>query len=73
VLISTARLPAARRGIQPGDVVTHFNGERFVGNDVDLMEMLTDVCLKKEQDFSFVLNAELSTAEALRLRSHVKI
>lgn len=70
VVISKVRGDAGRQGAQSGDVVTHLNGEPFEGNVHDLKEEIMSYLEREDHgDLSFVLNAETSTAEALKLRA----
>merc|ERR1719329_494808 len=70
VLITKVKGEAGKQGAQSGDVVTHLNGELFEGNAKDLRSMIIEFSeLSKNGDLTFVLNAEQSVAEALRLRS----
>ena len=66
VLIYAARKKAAQYGVEVGDVVTHFDGEEFLGAASDLRELIHNLYLMEEKTFSMVLNAEQSTADALK-------
>eukprot|EP00555_Chaetoceros_dichaeta_P006940 CAMPEP_0198256682 /NCGR_PEP_ID=MMETSP1447-20131203/6531_1 /TAXON_ID=420782 /ORGANISM="Chaetoceros dichaeta, Strain CCMP1751" /LENGTH=464 /DNA_ID=CAMNT_0043943377 /DNA_START=50 /DNA_END=1444 /DNA_ORIENTATION=- len=73
VLIRKARRQAAKQGIQKGDVVSHLNGDEFKGTAADLRQAINQFYLSGNKDytFSFTLNAEQSTAAALKLRAMV--
>lgn len=70
VLIATVAQEAAKLGLQRGDVVTHVNGEEFVGNAKDLNELITNHYEHGgENKLEIVVNAELCIAQALKLRA----
>ena len=72
VVISKVKGAAGKQGAQIGDVVTHFNGEIFRGNAEQLRKAIVTYENMNNNGFlTFVLNAEPSTAEALKLRSIV--
>jgi len=73
VLIKGARRQAAEAGILKGDVVSHVNNDEFKGTADDLKELINKFYLSgnKEYTFSLTLNAEQSTAAALKLRAMV--
>ena len=73
VLIRQARGKAAAMGISAGMVVSHFNGEEFHGTAEELKQRIHQIylsCDDGNKSFTLVLNADLYTAEALKLRSH---
>jgi hypothetical protein len=74
VLVASVRGQAGKSGIMKGDVVTHVNGEVFLGNADELNTLLVNAY--EEEGFDgvviIVVNAETCTAEALRLRSRVR-
>lgn len=70
VVISKVKNEAGRQGAQSGDVVTHLNGEIFQGNAEDLRAAIVEYgTMSNNSDLTFTLNAEASTAEALKLRA----
>jgi len=73
VLVRKARRQAAKQGIQKGDVISHLNGDEFKGTAADLRQAINQFYLSGNKDytFSFTLNAEQSTAAALKLRAMV--
>ena len=73
VIVTASRGQAAKLGVQVGDVVSHVNGDEFRGNAHDLKEMINKFYLDGDENYTFnmVLNAEESTAAALKLRSMV--
>lgn len=73
VLVRKVRRQAAKQGIQKGDVVSHLNDDEFKGTAADLRQCINNFYLSGNKDytFSFTLNAEQSTAAALKLRAMV--
>lgn len=72
VIISKVRGEAGRQGAQCGDVVTHFNGEIWEGDAAQLRVEISAYLEREDHvDVNFVLNAEPSTAEALKLRGFI--
>jgi hypothetical protein len=70
VLVTAARGQAARAGIKERDVVTHVNNDEFLGNVEDLKAMIQNYYLDGDTTtFTMVLNAEQSTADALKKRA----
>lgn len=70
VVVARAKGKASGMGIQKGDVVTHLNGERFIGNKDDLINALRRICIDADATtFSLVVNAEPAVAEAIRRRA----
>jgi len=71
VLVYAARKDAAKLGVEEGDVVTHFDGNEFLGNANDLKVMIHNIYVmgNGNSTFSMVLNAEQSTADALKDRA----
>jgi diphthamide synthase (EF-2-diphthine--ammonia ligase) len=71
VLIHQARGKAAAMGISAGMVVSHFNGEEFHGTADELKQSLYKLHMAGEenQSFTMVLNADLYTAEVLKMRA----
>ena len=70
VLVTAARGQAARAGIKERDVVTHVNTDEFLGNVEDLKAMIQNYYLDGDTTtFTMVLNAEQSTADALKKRA----
>jgi len=80
IIVSCVRGPLRQTGIQVGDVVTHVNGEAFHGNAEKLRCMMN--FMRREENIEYtrkgiavypkmqiVVNAEIGTAEVLRLRS----
>jgi S1-C subfamily serine protease len=74
VLVASVRGQAGKCGIMKGDVVTHVNGEPFMGTANDLRASLIHAYEEQGNDgiVMLVVNAEECTAEALRLRSLVR-
>jgi hypothetical protein len=74
VLVASVRGQAGKSGIMKGDVVTHVNGEVFIGDAAALNALLVNSYEEqgKEGVVMIVVNAEECTAEALRLRSRVR-
>ncbi len=74
VLVASVRGQAGKSGIMKGDVVTHVNGEVFLGNADELNKLLVNAYEEQGRDgvILIVVNAEACTAEALRLRSRVR-
>jgi S1-C subfamily serine protease len=70
IKVAAVKGPAGRLGLQKGDVVTHFDGEPFIGSAVDLAHII-DELYKESPDatFQFVVNADESTAQVLKLRA----
>lgn len=78
IVVKSARHIAAQKGIQPGDVITHINGEPFLGGSEELRRLISKLQRerlsgskdqKNGEKLSVVVNAEISVAEALRLRT----
>lgn len=74
VLVANIRGQAGKSGIMKGDVVTHINGEMFIGNAADLNALLVNMYEEQGRDgvVAIVVNADECTAEALRLRSRIR-
>lgn len=74
VLVASVRGQAGKSGIQKGDVVTHVDGQVFTGNADALNTLLIKAYDEQGHDgvVMIVVNAEECTAEALRLRSHIR-
>lgn len=70
VLVASVKGQAGKAGIQKGDIVTHINGEEFLGTAEELRDLIASFhsdnpdCM-----FQLVFNAEDSIAEVLRLRN----
>jgi len=71
VVISSIRGEAGRQGAQVGDVVTHLEGEQFTGSASELRDAIIKHIHSGETTLSLLLNADESTAEALKLRATV--
>jgi len=71
VVVASSFGQAGRSGIRKGDVVTHINGEDFIGNSDCLRALIAQIWAQEGDagTFSLVVNAEPCTAEALRLRA----
>ena len=76
VVITSVKGPIGRFGVRVGDVVTHVDGERFLGN----AEMLTSYLEQRRLDMQrrrsimgshIVVNADKGTAWALRILSYL--
>lgn len=65
VVIASSFGQAGRSGIQKGDVVTHLNGEGFIGNSDVLRALIGQIWAQEGAagTFSLVVNAEPCTAE----------
>jgi len=74
VLVGSVRGQAGKSGIMRGDVVTHVNGEVFMGDAADLNALLVNAYEEQGPGgvVMIVVNAEECTAEALRLRSRLQ-
>jgi len=80
VVVSSVKGSLRKTGLQVGDVITHVNGEPFGGNSKKLRCIIDDMRNVKGLDqnrygiiypkMQIVVNAEISTAEVLRLRSN---
>lgn len=68
VKIVSIKGQAGKIGLQVGDVVTHINGEPFIGTADDL-QLFVQGLLEQGETFQMVVNADDATAEVLRLRS----
>jgi hypothetical protein len=66
VIIYAARKQVAKLGVEAGDVVTHFDGNEFLGTASDLKILINDLYVSGNKSFSMVLNAEQITADALK-------
>jgi PDZ domain len=72
VKVSAVRGPAGRMGVQKGDVITHVDGERWTGSANDLKELIYRMYEQDpKQEIQFVVNAEESCAEILKLRAQL--
>lgn len=72
VKVSAVRGPAGRMGVQKGDVITHVDGERWTGSANDLKELIYRMYNQDpKQEIQFVVNAEESCAEILKLRAQL--
>ena len=71
VLIANAYNDAAKLGLHRGDVVTHVNGEEFVGTAEDLNFLIKAhfACSGASEKLELVVNAEPCIAQALKLRA----
>mmetsp|Transcript_20319 Transcript_20319/g.48338 ORF Transcript_20319/g.48338 Transcript_20319/m.48338 type:complete len:368 (+) Transcript_20319:339-1442(+) len=80
VLIASTHNDASKLAIARGDVVTHVNGQEFVGTTEDLKMLIRlhyqDVMAGTEENnnnkLEIVVNGELCVAKALQLRSLVQ-
>lgn len=65
VVVASSFGQAGRSGIQKGDVVTHINGEEFIGNSDVLRALIGQIWAQEGAagTFSLVVNAEPCTAE----------
>lgn len=66
VLVYAARKQAAAVGISVGDVVTHVDGNEFLGTANELRELIHGLYSQGNQMFTMVVNAEQMTADALK-------
>ena len=68
VVVASSFGQAGRSGIQKGDVVTHINGEDFIGNSDCLKALIAQIWAQEGEagTFSLVVNAEPCTAEVSR-------
>ncbi|CAB9511438.1 expressed unknown protein [Seminavis robusta] len=71
VLISSLHNDAAKVGLQKGDVVTHINGEEFLGNAQELNFIIKEHYANAGagDKLELVVNAEQCVAKALQLRA----
>ena len=69
VVVASSFGQAGRSGIQKGDVVTHINGEDFIGNSDCLRALIAQIWAQEGEagTFSLVVNAEPCTAEVSRI------
>eukprot|EP00957_Ditylum_brightwellii_P117156 8934740-Ditylum_brightwellii.AAC.1 len=75
VLVASVKNEGGSKGVMKGDVVTHLNGEELGGmTAAELVEELRKHAMTDcaNSTFRLVLNAELSTAEALRRRAMIE-
>jgi len=75
VLVASVKNEGGSKGVMKGDVVTHLNGEELGGmTAAELVEELRKHTMTDcaNSTFRLVLNAELSTAEALRRRAMIE-
>jgi len=70
VKITSIKGQAGRIGLQVGDVVSHINGEPFIGLAEDL-RLFVEGLQDTGETFQMVVNADDATAEVLRLRSEM--
>lgn len=71
IKIASIKGQAGKLGLQKGDVVTHVNGEPFEGSADQLKHLIASFHDGDESStFQIVVNADDSTAEVLKLRSH---
>eukprot|EP00978_Attheya_sp_CCMP212_P001233 scaffold2565_cov50-Attheya_sp.AAC.2 len=70
VLVASIHSEGGRQGVMKGDVVTHLNGSEFHGTASDLVQAISELA-PHQNSFTLVLNAEQSTAEALKRRAYV--
>ena len=72
VLVSWVSSEAGSQGVVKGDVVTHVDGEEFYGDVDALMQTIRQIAVRDDTEvLRLVLNAERSTAEALRRRATI--
>jgi hypothetical protein len=69
VLVASIHSEGGRQGVMKGDVVTHLNGSEFHGTASDLVQAISELA-PHQKNFTLVLNAEQSTAEALKRRAY---
>jgi len=70
VKITSVKGQAGKVGLQKGDVITHLNDEIFQGSAEDIKQYI--FCLHERDHnstFQIVVNADVATAKALKLRS----
>lgn len=78
VLIANTYNDATKLGLHRGDVVTHINGQEFVGTSAQDLNMLIKAHYARaasssdDDPLEIVVNAELCIAQALKLRSMVQ-
>ena len=70
VIITSINREFGQQGIVKGDVVSHFNGEPFMGTASELMELI--LRQKEGEMLTFVFNGDDAVAEALKRRSMLK-
>ena len=71
VLIAQTHNDASKLAIQRGDVVTHVNGEEFMGTAEDLNMLIKShyAACDSNNKLEIVVNAEVCVAQALKFRS----
>jgi hypothetical protein len=67
VIVSGITREAGTQGIVVGDVVSHINGDEFVGTAEELRELINGI--DEGRTITFAFNADKPVAEALRRRS----
>ncbi|KAL3792624.1 hypothetical protein ACHAWO_008785 [Cyclotella atomus] len=67
VLVSSVSREAGMQGVVAGDVVSHINGDEFLGTADDLRTMINE--FEEGRTVTFAFNADKAVAEALRRRS----
>lgn len=67
VIVASIGREGGQQGIVKGDVVTHFNGEEFVGTAGELIALIESI--NDGELLTFAFNADKACAEALRRRS----
>jgi len=69
VLVASINRDLGQQGIVKGDVVSHFNGEPFIGTATELSELIDSRF--EGEILTIVFNADNAVAEALKRRSMV--
>ena len=69
VLIASINREFGQQGVVNGDVVTHFDGEAFMGSASELTEIIQNRF--EGELLTFVFNADSAVAEALKRRSMI--
>lgn len=70
VIITSINRELGQQGIVKGDVVSHFNGEPFMGTASELMELI--LSQKEGEMLTFVFNGDDAVAKALKRRFMLK-
>jgi hypothetical protein len=67
VLVASVTREAGIQGVVAGDVVSHINGDEFLGSADELREVIA--LMEEGRMMTFAFNADKAVAEALRRRS----
>ena len=67
VIVSSVMREAGMQGVVCGDVLSHVNGDEFVGTAEEFRELISE--MEEGRTLTFAFNADKAVAEALRRRS----